>query len=196
MEKENEKHWHQSTQRMQERIDAHMRELPAGFLKDSTEATHQISNMNASAQVKLNKLFALVDGYAQMRSSYVACKSGCDACCHMNVQITNVEASRIEKATGKKAMVLSRDKFHDRDKFAGVPCPFLKDKRCSIYADRPLSCRSHASFDQDAFWCEPERMNEVDLPQVQITDVHDAVEHIISLTRQARIADIRDFYPA
>jgi hypothetical protein len=27
---------------------------------------------------------------------------------------------------------------------ARIPCPFLEDERCSVYADRPLVCREHA----------------------------------------------------
>jgi Fe-S-cluster containining protein len=31
------------------------------------------------------------------------------------------------------------------------PCPFLKDKRCGVYEQRPASCRNYPSLDRREF---------------------------------------------
>lgn len=34
----------------------------------------------------------------------------------------------------------------------GSPCPLLRDKRCSVYAQRPQSCRAYPAFTPDFRW--------------------------------------------
>lgn len=187
-------HFEKSTLTMKRRVDAHVNALPANFAVQASQKTRLISRMNAAPRVKLSKIFALVDEYAELRKPFVACAEECDSCCHMNVQITNVEAERIEKSTGKKAKFLRADTCHPVTKFAGVPCPFLVNRRCSIYEDRPLLCRSHASFDVDSYWCAPERMNAAELPMISITDAQVAVSEIAHESAARRFADIRDFF--
>jgi hypothetical protein len=43
------------------------------------------------------------------------------------------------------------------DYFAlGIPCPFLEDESCSIYADRPLACREYLVSSEPANCSRPE----------------------------------------
>lgn len=186
----------QSREFMERQRSAHINALPANFTAEATQRTQQISTMNASPRAKLGKLYALVDEYAAMRSPYVACKPGCDSCCHMKIELTNVEAERISKATGIVAQPLRTNTSHPDSKFAGLPCPFLKDHQCSIYDDRPLTCRGHASFDADSYWCAPERMLTVELPMVSIGDALVANRHIAQASRHPVVADIREFFPS
>jgi len=175
---------------------SHINALPTGFLANATERTRQIAIMNASPRVKLGKLYSLVNEYAAMRQPYIACKQGCDSCCHMKVELTNVEAERIAKATGILAQPLRVSTSNSDEKFAGIPCPFLKDHKCSIYDDRPLTCRGHASFDFDSYWCATERMLAVKLPMVSLGEAL-AVNHLIAqTTANPVIADIREFFPS
>src|SRR5258708_20275597 len=37
--------------------------------------------------------------------------------------------------------------------YIGVACPFLKNDRCSIYAQRPFICRTHYSMDEINLLC-------------------------------------------
>lgn len=174
----------------------HINALPTGFISDATERTRQIAVMNASPRVKLGKLYALVNEYAATRQPYVACKQGCDSCCHMKVELTNVEAERIAKATGIAAQPLRSSTSNSDEKFVGIPCPFLKDHKCSIYDDRPLTCRGHASFDSDSYWCATERMLAVTLPMVSIGEALAVNRHIAQTTVHPVIADIREFFPS
>jgi len=99
----------------------------------------------------------------------VACRGGCDHCCHQRVGVTPVEAALIAlhiRATSTPAQLdelrLRLATFVDQtQELTGAErysplyaCPLLKDHLCSVYAVRPLSCRGVHSFDQKA--CEDE----------------------------------------
>jgi Fe-S-cluster containining protein len=101
----------------------------------------------------------------------VACKPGCDACCHNLAELTPPEAlalgqhihwhfpeaardrvlSRVAQnlalATGKTKMALAAMR---RD----LPCPLLQGHACSVYPLRPLVCRAMHGLDQER--CEAE----------------------------------------
>jgi Fe-S-cluster containining protein len=61
--------------------------------------------------------------------------------------LSPTDVKRLARATG-----LSTASFHEQYLSAGevkgefqfriLPCPFLRDNRCKVYADRPADCRS------------------------------------------------------
>jgi Fe-S-cluster containining protein len=184
-----------TTQRMEGRRAELIAVLPAE-LKDREDALPaRIRADNAGAQSKLGRIYALVDEFSAYRAPYVACQQGCSDCCRMNVQISNLEAARIAGATGRRARDLARSVQHDNGKFAGQACPFLEGDSCSIYAHRPYVCRNHASFDVDPYWCEPERMQTVKLPMLELSGARQAVIEVLKQTKRPMFADIRDFFP-
>ena len=88
----------------------------------------------------------------------VACRPGCDACCHVPVGVQAHEvliaARHVQThfSPGDLEALLARAASH-RAAFAGrsipertalrTPCVLLRDGACSIYAARPEACRSH-----------------------------------------------------
>lgn len=74
------------------------------------------------------------------------CAAGCDRCCHQRFSVFEVEAAPIRGALAELALrdPALRDRIrrqgHDPDASA---CALLVDGRCSVYAERPLICRSH-----------------------------------------------------
>lgn len=95
----------------------------------------------------------------------VACRSGCDACCHVPVGVqahevllaaeyiqTHFPPAELEAAIARAAV--------HRTAFAGrtmreraalkTPCALLQHGSCSIYAARPEACRAHHSHNADA----------------------------------------------
>lgn len=92
----------------------------------------------------------------------VACKAGCDHCCHQSVGVTPPEAlaifehlttefseerlsqvkGRIAEARERTSGLTSTERFSPE-----YPCPFLEQGCCSIYEVRPLSCRGMNSLD-------------------------------------------------
>jgi hypothetical protein len=75
------------------------------------------------------------------------CAPGCDMCCEAGLGVFGIEADRIRAALSDlgardpatRARVRAQGlAAHERDR-----CALLVDGRCSVYADRPLLCRSH-----------------------------------------------------
>ncbi len=132
----------------------------------------------------------------EYRDPFVACKKGCADCCHMNITISTEEAARIGAASRRKFEKMLSSVRHEVSAFAGVPCPFLEaDSACSVYADRPLVCRNHASFDEDAKLCNPKLMNDVQMPVVNYAGIEEAFGSLVLASKNSVLADIRDFFP-
>jgi Fe-S-cluster containining protein len=97
----------------------------------------------------------------------LACREGCDWCCHLPVGAAAPEVLRIAEylrrtlspeelqATRQRAAALDDHKrrisLGERAN-APLPCPLLVNRRCSAYPVRPLTCRGFNS--SDARRCE------------------------------------------
>jgi Fe-S-cluster containining protein len=94
----------------------------------------------------------------------VACKAGCDHCCHQPVGLTPPEALAIfahlrqTLTSAELAAVALRLAQREREarglssleRFSpDQPCPFLERGQCSIYEVRPLACRGMNSLDAE-----------------------------------------------
>ena len=88
----------------------------------------------------------------------VECRSGCSYCCSVRVELTDPEALQIaehvqQQPDAERAALVLRLQ-HKASHFGGVeplhpqrlPCAFLVDHRCSIYALRPSACRKAHSL--------------------------------------------------
>jgi hypothetical protein len=105
----------------------------------------------------------LVDGLlARAPEGAIACKAGCDHCCHQIVGVSAPEALAIFDHLQKtrSAAELERVRAHVErlyERSRGLPsagrispehpCAFLDGGRCTIYEVRPLACRSVHSLD-------------------------------------------------
>lgn len=52
----------------------------------------------------------------------------------------------------KKAYLVESREEKDCYNFNKVPCPFLKDNKCSVYENRPKVCESYPHLHKDEFW--------------------------------------------
>ncbi len=92
----------------------------------------------------------------------VACKAGCDHCCHQVVSVTPPEAlaivDHLRKSRSTVELTLIGERLaeaHERGRDLTTteryslehPCPFLEAGQCAIYEVRPLSCRGMNSRD-------------------------------------------------
>lgn len=85
----------------------------------------------------------------------VACKAGCDACCHRRVFVSVPEvaaiASRVAELEGadQAAMAMGLADYADAVASGSTrpACPLLKDSLCTVYDIRPMSCRGVNSLD-------------------------------------------------
>lgn len=89
-------------------------------------------------------------------SERLACRAGCNACCHIPLAVTALEAFAVAKATrDDRALVAHVRLAGPAVDAAGpaqrwqrrLPCALLRDGRCQVYAARPLPCRAYGSFD-------------------------------------------------
>lgn len=112
-------------------------------------------------RISLRPVFSAMDDAMAASPVSVACKAGCDYCCHYHVQVSAAEAfalaehvgrmpdaaqaalrNRLE-ATLKRVSLLSKAEYETTN----IPCAFLQDGRCSVYAVRPSPCRGHHALD-------------------------------------------------
>lgn len=123
----------------------------------------RIVGENASARSKRKKVIEIANRVTKALALHVACKEGCSGCCHMNTMIYEHEAIHLAKVTGRKMVHLTYRPlnvvFKKGNDFIGKPCPFLLKNKCSVYADRPLVCRTHHSLYEDAKWCSIDIFN-------------------------------------
>lgn len=129
---------------------------------------HTFDNAAAIGRDAMAGTSTIADGaLARAPERPPACRAGCAHCCHQAVGVTPPEVFAIydhlrETRTPRDLeAVLARVRAAD-DRTRGMPaaerisadlpCPFLRDERCSIYEVRPLSCRGTNSLDAAA--CE------------------------------------------
>lgn len=117
-----------------------------------------------------------LDSYAEQwlagyraQGKAIHCRAGCAGCCHLAVHATFPEAAAIARQlsphqTGQLSSYIDRLKqalattsdlrnYLKNHRISVGPCPFLDgDGCCSIYPDRPLSCRALLST-RPADWC-------------------------------------------
>lgn len=177
----------------QENSAAYLSAIPTSLQREEDDIARFVLTENSSPRAKLRKIYRIADEMLRHADVHVACHDGCASCCKMNVQITEVEASAIERATGRVARKLASSTLHENGEFNGVSCPFLRDERCSIYEHRPLSCRIHVSFYENAYWCQPERNLLHKGPMVKFSGLAEAISRVGS-RHPILMGDIRDFF--
>lgn len=88
----------------------------------------------------------------------IACRRGCSHCCHVWVSATGPEVlfaaaaipARSRAETAKTIEITNAQTMHfdfeERDNHA-IACPLLANNLCTVYAARPVTCRTAASGD-------------------------------------------------
>lgn len=99
--------------------------------------------------------------YRERNPMPVACKAGCNWCCHVRVSIGLDEAYRLKKTLDtmepeRRQRILDRIDQHvaetdsmDAQTVARKPrlCPMNEDGNCQVYETRAVMCRNHMSYD-------------------------------------------------
>lgn len=142
---------------------------------------------------RLIKIRALADDMGEIVASQAACRQGCSHCCHIPVALLQVEADLIGRAIGVTPKRVKKSVSPEARGFGyHMPCPFLKDNACSIYAHRPFSCRVHFNLDADALLCALLPGQTVPVPLANMVPLQTAY---ITTLRKEHLGDIRDFFP-
>lgn len=88
---------------------------------------------------------------AKENQKKITCTKGCHHCCYMNIDIFKEEAIALAIKIRKKQVWFNKEEFEiqkdmtseDRQNQPPRPCIFLKEGTCSIYKDRPSTCRKY-----------------------------------------------------
>lgn len=200
---------------MNDMVKVRARPAEAGFFADAEARVRLIERRLAVSPVN-DLALALQDAPEPARKFYwlrqitdmlglaaagvAPCKSGCDACCHMATMISRTEAEAIAQASGRAMTeppeaMYGQDITIDQAKFLGVPCSFLEDHRCTIYADRPHACRVHYSLDRDKLLCQIVPGELVRVPSYDNSRFNLLFLLAHGDPREAKMADIREFFP-
>lgn len=91
-----------------------------------------------------------------LRDVPIACGEGCWFCCTRWVDVKGLEALAVARAARDTPHLLAAletaqadfgGKSFEARKTVPTPCPMLVEQRCSVYAERPLACRTAVSRD-------------------------------------------------
>lgn len=168
------------------------------WMSDLGRRLNQLLDENASSRSKFGKLTLLADEIASAVAPHAGCRDNCAACCHISVAISDHEAASIGAKVG---LVPHRPPPNQEGedlakRYFRLPCPFVQDGRCSIYAHRPIACRLHFTLDKDAYFCqttlEPDQSS---VPNVDLTLFWHAYA-MLSIQLDTRFGDIRQFFPS
>jgi Fe-S-cluster containining protein len=114
----------------------------------------QLRNLRAQHTIAtIKEVYKAIDNFftnaPEENKKGIQCKTGCTACCFIDVDISFDEvdtiinycrenAIEIDKEYLKKQAAVGRKKYSEVSR-----CVFLKDNMCSIYPVRPIACRKH-----------------------------------------------------
>lgn len=116
----------------------------------------------------------------------VACRPGCDFCCHLRVMATPIEVFALLDYLGhtleRDALEAMEERIRTTDRAlrklasdkvvkTNLPCPVLVDGQCSAYPARPLNCRSYHSLSREACEASFNHPEDLDRGHPQLTAV-------------------------
>jgi Fe-S-cluster containining protein len=145
-------------------------EVTVTTLKGGTDA-----DSCASLVAQADRSFDATFDHLRKKGARVACRSGCNFCCHLRVTVTAPEAIALFRYLRSEfpaalAQEIERRVLANADQIAkmteqqhlatNVKCAFLVNGACSAYRARPLACALHHSLDVDA--CEDLYQNPAD----------------------------------
>lgn len=93
----------------------------------------------------IKKLDIKLANYFDLHKKFIHCKVGCSACCEKgDYPLTSIELEYLMKgyiALDNSTKQTVQENIKTMEK--GEACPFLIDKKCSVYPYRPIVCRVH-----------------------------------------------------
>lgn len=158
-----------------------------------TKALNESVNARFSRKGRLEKIRLAGKIFNEALMPLSACSNGaCNHCCHIPVAISKTEAEIIGNAVGRKPRKLPGILEFKREYGYHMPCPFLKNGACSIYASRPFACRAHLSLDVNDRLCK--LLPDITVP-VPLADVRQLQSAYVQAGAGEEMADIRDYFP-
>jgi hypothetical protein len=150
----------------------------------------RMSKPGQTTPARLALLLEMGQNFNDRMKPYSACRAGCSFCCHAAVPISRSEAELLAQVSGRR---LHRPRVlrEARYQIEPAPCPFLAAGRCTVYAARPMTCRTLLNMDDIPLQCEIVPGSPAQVPYVNPTQFY-ALYGVV--TRQQPHADIRDWF--
>lgn len=105
------------------------------------------SDASEALVVLRRRIDAHFDAARERSGLAMQCGAGCDKCCHVRLTVFALEAEPIARALARMSRedpeLRARIRAQATDPRWADKCPFLIDGCCSVYAERPVICRSH-----------------------------------------------------
>lgn len=165
------------------------KDIPRTLADREERLVESIGRLGDDPLVRLEKLYNFMDELYSFVARYTACTRGCSHCCHIEIEISAIEAEHIEKSLGIK-----RNPNLVKSSHFGTPCPFLKNGSCSIYRHRPFVCRRHVALFDNPKWCEIGVCNSYSFPQLRFTEVDKCHKLITCDNGRQQWYDIRQLF--
>ena len=174
---------------------AQMEALAPDLEQRQTDAALRAVHEPRSNRSRLGVALRLVDEFARVVEPLAACRRGCAHCCHIRVEMTQLEAERLGSAIGRAPKTRQRYMPAEEGAFGyDTPCPFLIEGECSVYEHRPFACRKHHSLDVDALLpARPAAEFAASVPRVSPNMA--LLAYAAAITPSMGMADIRDWFP-
>lgn len=147
------------------------------------------------------------DAWSRPLEGIAACRKGCSHCCQIPVTISRTEANLIgrfinRKPTDPAISIRLASIETESDLLAAeaslqadttlAPCPFLLNDACSIYAHRPMVCRTLINLDDDNLLCLHSGQGPASVPYA---DARMLKVLLLAAQPTGELADIRQFFP-
>lgn len=131
----------------------------------------------------LKQLTTKVDTFFEQQRPYVCCKEGCSYCCEkgqypcselefsfLELGYLNLD-EEIKSKIKDKVAILAKLKKNNQEEVLECECPFLINKKCSVYTYRPIICRTFGiPFFDDSGKLKVPFCNELGLNYSQVYD--------------------------
>lgn len=118
-------------------LDADMQELFAT----------KITSRSLTNFEKLEAAYEFSDRFNAFVSTFAVCQKGCNHCCQIDVQISQLEAEYITFKGGPQL-----DHGEARTTGHRTACPFIgEDGGCTVYSTRPFNCRTFHTLDDPKY---------------------------------------------
>lgn len=170
--------------------------------------TSQLKQLDQAPAIK-HKIYWLrqmAETFADAVAPQAACRDACDGCCYQPVSVTQQEAEVISREIGVPLQTPTQWSTLPVMKYAGQPCSFLKDSRCTIYQHRPMVCRLIFNMDVDALLCQMVPGARSQAPYADHSLYKElyirahlgkvkSQEEMQAALKSLRMADLREFFP-
>lgn len=183
-------------------LDGHARQV-VGKIHDRLDLQRvtllgRMAELMPTPAGKLDTLRRMSDELGNAARGLVPCSRGCSKCCHMPTLVSQQEAAVIAQETGA-AMAEPGEWFDGAvdgpSPYDGVPCTFLRNDTCSIYAQRPFACRVHVHLDRDNTLCQIVPGELIRVPRLDTLGFDVAYTRSFGGPFDIKLADIREFFP-